>query len=182
MTHRKRTVSRRRGRLILVIGGSASGKSVKALELAGRVSPRVFVATGRPLDSEMAERIRRHQASRGTGWKTEEVPIDLVEWFDENRGQYRTVVLDCITLWLSNLRGKGVPKHEIPGLVTALLHAMRGMKSRVVIVTNELGMGLVPFDPDTRRFRDLAGKANQQLAQEADEVHLVVTGLSVRLK
>lgn len=182
MTSFGRAAGRRPGRLIMVVGGSASGKSAKALELAGRTAPRVFVATGQPLDEEMAERIRRHQASRGADWKTEEVPTDLVEWFDMNRGRYRTVVLDCITLWLSNLRGKGVSEAEIFQRVAVLLRAIRDMGSRVIIVTNELGLGLVPFNPNLRRFRDLAGQVNQQLAREADEVYFVVAGLSLRMK
>ncbi|MDQ6735234.1 MAG: bifunctional adenosylcobinamide kinase/adenosylcobinamide-phosphate guanylyltransferase [Nitrospirota bacterium] len=169
-------------RLTLVIGGGASGKSAKALELAGRSSPRMFVATGQPLDKEMAGRIRRHQASRGAGWETAEVPMELTAWFEEHGGRYRVIVLDCMTLWLSNLLGSGVPDSDISDRVNDLLQAIHRMRSRVIVVTNELGMGVVPFDPETRRFRDLAGHVNQQVARAADRVYFVVSGCSVQVK
>jgi adenosylcobinamide kinase / adenosylcobinamide-phosphate guanylyltransferase len=169
-------------RLTLVIGGGASGKSAKALQLAGRSRPRIFVATGQSLDEEMAARIRRHQAERGAGWDTAEVPMELAAWFEDHRDRYRVIVLDCMTLWLSNLLGSGVPDSDIPDRVSGLLKAIHAMQSRVIVVTNELGMGMVPFDPETRRFRDLAGHVNQQFAQAADRVYFVVSGCSVQVK
>lgn len=174
--------SPRRGALIFVIGGAASGKSDAALTMAGTATPRAFVATGQPLDAEMAERIRRHQASRETGWRTEEVPVDLAGWFDKQGRTYRTVLVDCLTLWLSNLQGRGLPESQVPELVSELLRAIRATKARVVVVTNELGLGLVPTEASSRRFRDLAGRVNQQVAREADEVYFVVSGLPVRIK
>lgn len=172
----------RGSRLTLVIGGGASGKSAKALELAGRSCPRIFVATGQPLDKEMAGRIRRHQAERGTGWETAEVPMELAAWFEKNQGRYRVILLDCMTLWLSNLLGSGVSEYEISDCVKNLLQAIHGTRSRVIIVANELGMGIVPFDPETRRFRDLAGHVNQQVARAADRVYFVVSGCSIQMK
>jgi adenosylcobinamide kinase / adenosylcobinamide-phosphate guanylyltransferase len=169
-------------RLMLVIGGGASGKSAKALQLAGRSRPRIFVATGQSLDKEMAARIRRHQAEREAGWDTAEVPMELAAWFEEHRDRYRVIVLDCMTLWLSNLLGSGVPDSDIPDRVSGLLKAIHAMQSRVIVVTNELGMGMVPFDPETRRFRDLAGHVNQQFARAADRVYFVVSGCSVQVK
>lgn len=178
-----RTASRHPvGRFILVIGGASSGKSDYALQLAGRARPRAFVATGQPLDDEMAQRIRRHQTSRSSEWETAEVPLDVVKWFEADADRYRAVVLDCITLWLSNLQGAGVAPGEIQALVHDFLTAMRTSQVRVIVVTNELGMGLVPCDPGTRAFRDLAGTVNRQLAAAADEVHLAVAGLALRLK
>ncbi len=177
-----RPSSRRRGRLILVTGGAASGKSDAALEMAGQAGPRAFVATGQPLDDEMAERIRRHQASRQADWRTDEVPVDLAAWFDKQGRTYKTVLVDCLTLWLSNLQGRGVSDAHVPVLVSELLRTMRATKARVLVVTNELGLGLVPADAASRRFRDLAGRVNQQFAREADEVYVVVSGLPVRIK
>ncbi|WP_447980201.1 bifunctional adenosylcobinamide kinase/adenosylcobinamide-phosphate guanylyltransferase [Candidatus Nitrospira bockiana] len=168
--------------LVLVIGGASSGKSAKALELAGSGEPRVLIATGEALDDEMAERIRRHRRQRGPGWETAEVPLDLIGWFERNASRYAAAVLDCVTLWLSNLLGKGSSSEDVVRLVPALVRAMRGMRARVVVVTNELGLGLVPGDRTSRAFRDLAGQVNQQLARDADEVHLVVAGLSTRIK
>jgi adenosylcobinamide kinase / adenosylcobinamide-phosphate guanylyltransferase len=172
----------KRGRLILVIGGASSGKSDLALSLAGNSGARAFVATGQALDEEMAERIRRHKASRGVGWETAEVPVELAEWFQADGWAFRAVVVDCLTLWLTNLQGSGAPESEVSRLVSALLKAIRGSLARVVVVTNELGLGLVPEDADCRRFRDLAGQVNQQIAREADEVYLALSGLPVRIK
>jgi adenosylcobinamide kinase/adenosylcobinamide-phosphate guanylyltransferase len=172
----------RDGRVILVIGGASSGKSVAALAFAGRSARRVFVATGQALDQEMAERIQRHRISRGAEWETAEVPVDLVEWFQEKGSGYRTILLDCLTLWLSNLRERGVPDRQVPDLTARLLQAIRATGARVVIVTNELGWGLVPMESSGRAFRDLAGRINQLAALESDEVHLVVAGQAMRIK
>jgi adenosyl cobinamide kinase/adenosyl cobinamide phosphate guanylyltransferase len=168
--------------LILVIGGASSGKSAVALKLAGRAAKRAFVATGEPLDAEMAERIRAHQLSRQGRWDTCEVPVNLTKWFQTAGRAYRTVVVDCLTLWLSNLRRQALAPGQVTAQVRELLEAARGIKGRVVFVSNELGLGIVPADPGTRQFRTLAGQVNQQVAAEADEVHLVVSGLGLRLK
>nr|MBI3611646.1 bifunctional adenosylcobinamide kinase/adenosylcobinamide-phosphate guanylyltransferase [Nitrospirota bacterium] len=168
--------------MILVTGGAASGKSEAALAMAGHAGAKAFVATGQPLDDEMAERIRRHQASRQADWRTEEVPVDLAGWFDKQGQTYRTILVDCLTLWLSNLQGRAVPESQVPALVSELLRAIRASKARVVVVTNELGLGLVPTETSSRRFRDLAGRVNQQCASAADEVYFVVSGLPIRIK
>ncbi|MCC6139866.1 MAG: bifunctional adenosylcobinamide kinase/adenosylcobinamide-phosphate guanylyltransferase [Nitrospira sp.] len=170
------------GRIIFVLGGAASGKSDIALQLAGPKQPRAFVATGQGLDVEMAARIARHQATRAADWDTAEVPLEVAKWFSTSGSQYRTIVVDCVTLWLSNLQGVGVTESDLPMRVAALLEAMRETKARVVIVSNELGLGLVPAEPSVRAFRDVAGRVNQWLAAGADEAHLVVSGIPLRLK
>ncbi|SPP66473.1 bifunctional adenosylcobinamide kinase/adenosylcobinamide-phosphate guanylyltransferase [Nitrospira lenta] len=169
-------------RIIFVLGGSASGKSETALQLAGSKGPRAFVATGQGLDAEMAARIARHQATRAADWETAEVPLDLAAWFTRAGSRYRTIVLDCVTLWLSNLRGSGMKEPLVLKRVAGLLEAMRKTKAKIVIVSNELGLGLVPAEPTARAFRDLAGRVNQVLAAGADEAHLVVSGIPLRLK
>ena len=193
--------------LILVLGGAASGKSQMALDLArglappqavpvpvrrgqtprtdaGKgVSPRfAFVATGQALDQEMKVRIERHQATRSTDWETAEVPADLAEWFAENSHNYQVIVLDCLTLWLSNVTGKRQDNLAVSKATAKLLQAIRATRARVVVVSNELGLGLVPATKVVRAFRDLAGRVNQQVAAEADEVYLAVSGLPLRLK
>lgn len=178
----RKAVSKAAGRIVLVLGGASSGKSDVALQLAGSKSPRAFVATGQGLDAEMSARIARHQATRATDWETAEVPLELAEWFSDHGGRYRTIILDCVTLWLSNLQGTGVTEAIIMSRVPVLLDAMRDSKARVVIVSNELGLGLVPPEPLARAFRDIAGRVNQLLAAGADEAHLVVSGIPVRLK
>jgi len=176
--------SRRRpaGRFVFVLGGAASGKSEAAIRLAGRKGPKAFVATGQGLDEEMSARIARHRAARSSDWATAEVPIELATWFKRHGRRYRTIVVDCVTLWLSNLRGKKGSHTTIAKQVTELLHAIRATSARVVIVSNELGLGLVPVEQSARAFRDLAGHVNQQIGKEADEVHFVVCGMPFRLK
>jgi len=171
-----------RNQLILVVGGASSGKSAFALKLAGEKTKRAFVATAQPLDAEMGDRISRHRSVRGPEWDTAEVPLKLQRWFRANETTYDSIVLDCVTLWLSNLRERKVPDSRVPVLVDKLVHAIRMTAARVVVVSNELGGGLVPMDPETRRFRDLAGQVNQQLANAADEVYVVMSGLPLRLK
>ncbi|MBD0315495.1 MAG: bifunctional adenosylcobinamide kinase/adenosylcobinamide-phosphate guanylyltransferase [Nitrospiraceae bacterium] len=168
--------------MILVVGGASSGKSQRALDLAGAGRPRAFVATGQALDPEMEERITRHQAARAKDWQTVEVPLHLATWFFAHGHKFQSIVLDCLTLWLSNLRGARVPDAGMPDKVAELLEAMRKSSRRVVIVSNELGMGLVPVGRAVRKFRELAGKVNQMVAAEADEVYFVISGQSLRLK
>jgi adenosylcobinamide kinase/adenosylcobinamide-phosphate guanylyltransferase len=173
---------KRRSKLILVLGGAASGKSQAALELAGQAGPRAFVATGQALDREMKVRIERHQATRSSDWVTAEVPVDLAKWFNANGQDYQSIVIDCLTLWLSNLLGRRLRDLAVSEATVNLLHAIRATRARVVIVSNELGLGLVPATKPVRAFRDLAGRVNQQVAAEADEVYLAISGLLLRLK
>lgn len=174
--------SRRRAKLVLVLGGASSGKSQAALELAGNAAPKAFVATGQALDREMAERIRRHQRMRSPDWETMEIPVDLAGWFRKQGQEYRAIVVDCLTLWLSNLGATGVRDDAVNDHVTDLLRAIRRTQALVLLVSNELGLGLVPLGRSARRFRDVAGRVNQRIAAEADEVHFIVSGQTLRLK
>jgi len=147
------------------------------------VSPRfAFVATGQALDLEMKVRIERHQATRSRDWETAEVPVNLAEWFAENSYKYQVIVLDCLTLWLSNVTGKRQDHAAVAEATANLLQTIRATRTRVVVVSNELGLGLVPATKAVRAFRDLAGRVNQQVAAEADEVYLAVSRLPLRLK
>lgn len=177
-----RPARRAQSRIILVLGGASSGKSEAALQLAGLRGPRAFVATGQGLDDEMAARIARHRASRSADWETVEEPLEVEAWLEKQGPRYRTILFDCVTLWLSNLVGTGFKESAVLARTGTLLQRMRTAAARVVIVSNELGFGLVPSEPSARAFRDLAGRVNQQIAAEADEVYLVVSGISLRLK
>lgn len=182
-TPTKRRSSRRaQGRIILVLGGASSGKSEAALRLAGSHGPRAFVATGQGLDDEMAARIARHQATRSPDWETVEEPLDVEAWLSKHGPRYRTILFDCVTLWLSNLVGAGLSESVILSRAIALLEKMRGTGARVAIVSNELGFGLVPAEPSARAFRDLSGRVNQVIAADADEAYLVVSGIPLRVK
>jgi adenosylcobinamide kinase/adenosylcobinamide-phosphate guanylyltransferase len=108
--------------------------------------------------------------------------VNLTDWFNKNGSTYQTIVLDCLTLWLSNLRERRQGNLAISDTTADMLHAIRATRARVVIVSNELGLGLVPVTKVLRAFRDLAGRVNQQVAAEADEVYLTISGLLLRLK
>jgi adenosylcobinamide kinase/adenosylcobinamide-phosphate guanylyltransferase len=174
--------ARGRSRLILVLGGAASGKSQAALDKAGKAGPKAFVATGQALDREMTARIARHRATRSADWATAEVPRELAAWFRSDGKAYRTIVVDCLTLWLSNVGGRRIAKVDMTREVADVVQTIRATAARVVLVSNELGFGLVPVSRSARAFRDMAGRVNQQIAEAADEVYFVVSGQSLRLK
>lgn len=178
----KRPPRKRRSRLILVLGGAASGKSQAALTVAGERGPKAFVATGQALDTEMTARIARHRETRSLDWDTSEVPRELADWFRSKGKAYRTIVVDCLTLWLSNLCGPRMAKVDVTGEVSDLILAIRATSASVVLVSNELGFGLVPVNRSARAFRDMAGRVNQQFAEAADEVYFIISGQSLRLK
>lgn len=160
--------------IILVTGGARSGKSALAERLVRRYGrPRVYVATAESRDFEMAERIQQHQDRRGDGWTTIEEPCDLVGVLRASDGQGVRLV-DCLTLWLSNCMGSAD--------VGALVAALRAQRDPVVLVTNELGLGIVPDNALARRFRDQHGWMNQAVAEVAQEVWMAVSGQPLRLK
>jgi adenosylcobinamide kinase/adenosylcobinamide-phosphate guanylyltransferase len=169
-------------RIVLVGGGARSGKStfalVRARELGAR---RLFVATARRYDAEMSERIDRHRVERGAEFTTVEEPLAVPEAILAAAG-HDVAVVDCLTLWLSNQLLDGAPTDAVERRVEDLAGALARAPCHVVLVTNEVGMGLHPETPLGRTFRDLAGRAHQRLAAVSDEVHLAVLGLLVRLK
>ena len=180
------TARRRRSHLVFIVGGASSGKSEAALRLAAKgidkTAPRVFVATGEGLDEEMTMKIARHRQSRSSQWVTAEVPIDLSTWFKEHSRNYRVILVDCLTMWLSNHIERGTKEREILEETRSLLRLIRRIGGRVVLVSNELGMGLVPAGAASRRFRELAGDVNRLVAQEADDTYFVVSGLLIPLR
>jgi adenosylcobinamide kinase/adenosylcobinamide-phosphate guanylyltransferase len=148
----------------------------------GKAGPRAFVATGEGLDEEMAMKIARHRQSRSAVWETAEVPLELVAWINEEGKKYRVILVDCLTMWLSNQCECGTKEGQIVEAVGTLLRAIRRIAARVVLVSNELGMGLVPAEAGSRRFRELAGEVNRLVAQEADDAFFVVSGIPLSLK
>ena len=165
--------------IILITGGARSGKSVRAEARARAFAGKpVYIATAEALDAEMADRIARHRARRGNEWLERETPLELVAALDEtDDGGARLV--DCLTLWLSNLLHAG---RDWTSATAALADALARQRSPVVLVTNEVGLGIVPDNELARRFRDAAGIMNQMIARAADEVEFVVAGLPVRVK
>ena len=161
----------------LVLGGARSGKTARALALAR--APRTYVATAQALDGEMAERIARHKAERGPDWGLVEAPLALAAAIRDAAEDGRTLVVDCLTLWLSNLMHEGRdPEAEAEGLAAALAEA----PGRIVLVSNEVGLGLVPMEKLSRDFRDAQGRLNQRIAAAADVVEFVAAGLPLRMK
>lgn len=170
------------GNFIFVIGGARSGKSSFALGLAGKLSgPAAYIATARPLDSEMEERIRNHKKDRGPGWETFEEPVDVTEKIIALKG-YGVILLDCLTLWLSNLVEAGLDDNEIKKRAGRLASECRKTDAAVIAVSNELGLGIVPENALARRFRDLAGSVNQVMAGAAREVFFVAAGIPLKMK
>jgi adenosylcobinamide kinase/adenosylcobinamide-phosphate guanylyltransferase len=170
------------GQRILIGGGARSGKSAFALELArGLGRRRVLVATAQATDPEMEERIARHRAERGDDFATIEEPLEVSGVITGLAG-VDVMVLDCVTLWLSNLLLAGRREPEILMQVDGLAETLASVRFHAVLVTNEVGMGLVPDTPLGRVFRDLVGRAHQRLAGVVDELYLGVLGTIVRLQ
>ncbi len=176
----------RRSTLILVLGGAASGKSDFAIEVATKgmknTVRRAFVATGEGLDEEMMEKIARHRRSRSPVWVTAEVPEDVAGWMKRQGMAYGIILVDCLTMWLSNRSRRGPSESSLKKDMRSMLQAARQTSARVVLVGNELGMSLVPANAGSRRFREWSGAINRLAAEEADEAYLVVAGLSIRMK
>lgn len=183
------------GRLVLVIGGARSGKSRYARDLAtalgeGAGDRVAFIATARAGDGEMRERIERHRQARPATWQTFEEPREVAPLLGRIGNDYPVVLIDCLTLLLSNLLlkeagredGRFLQEEEIQEEVRRLIAAAKGVRAQVVVVSNEVGMGIVPPTRLGRAFRDVAGRANQLLAQEADEVLALWAGIPLRLK
>jgi len=166
-------------KVILVLGGARSGKSAVAEGLvAARPGPHVYIATAEAGDDEMAARIAAHRARRGPGWTTRQAPRDLFRALAETDGAGARLV-DCLTLWVSNLLAAGTPWEAAAG---RLAEALPGQGAPVVLVSNEVGLGLVPETSLGRQFRDAQGRLNQMVAEVADEVVFVAAGLPLRLK
>lgn len=163
----------------LILGGARSGKSAHAERLAGSFGgERVYLATGQAGDDEMAARIAEHQRRRGEGWQTVEEPVDIAPVIAA-AGPDTTVLVDCLTLWLANLMDAG---RDIEAAGDGLIAALGAAGGNVVLVANEVGLGIVPENPLARRFRDAAGRLNQRVGEAAAHVHFVAAGLVLALK
>jgi adenosylcobinamide kinase/adenosylcobinamide-phosphate guanylyltransferase len=165
---------------VLILGGQRSGKSryAEALVTASGLAP-VYIATAAAGDDEMRERIAMHRARRGAAWRTVEEPLELADALMRESGPGFHVLVDCLTLWLSNLMGA---ERDIDGEGDALVAALARITGPVVLVSNEVGLGIVPDNALARRYADELGILNQRLAAAADRVVLVAAGLPLVLK
>jgi len=181
---------------LLVLGGARSGKSAHAErcveQLVAGGKECIYIATAQPRDSEMAERIAQHQARRAQGWMTVEEPLALGEAIDRHSSPDRVLLIDCLTLWLSNVLFSEELVHPEVGPITPpercgrerahLLEAIEHARGDIVIVSNEVGWGVVPQSALSRWFVDEAGRLNQAVAARCDCVQLVAAGLPLTLK
>ena len=164
---------------MLVLGGARSGKSRHAEALVTAFPPPwLYIATGEPRDNEMAARIAEHRARRGGEWQTIEAPRDLAAALAAGPVG-AAVLVDCLTLWLSNVMLAGADVHAE---IARLEHALAERSGPMVVVANEVGLGIVPENALARRFRDTAGRLNQRLAALADGVVLLVAGIPMKVK
>lgn len=170
------------GRMILVIGGARSGKSTFAEKLGAERPSVVFFATAEPGDAEMTERIKRHKAKRPNEWRTVEMTTRLPKAVAAQVGDADLTIVDCLTVYISNLLEAGMGGEEILNDAEALAVACRGLQGMSVIVSNEVGLGIVPDNELARAYRDILGRYNQVIAAAADEVYLMIAGMAVKIK
>lgn len=178
------TQSHREPLTVLFTGGTRSGRSALALRWAESVAtPRAFLATARVEDEETALRVARHQAQRGAGWSAWETPLDVVAGLEKARADGAGVaVVDCVTLWLSNLMARELPERDILDRVADLASWLGRAPLPVAVVTGELGMGMVALTPIGRAFCDVHGEANQMLASACRLGVLVCCGVPIAIK
>lgn len=168
---------------LLIIGGCRSGKSRFALEYANRhFRNRLYLATSRVLDGEMQERVRQHQMERGRDWHTVEEPLNIIKVVTREAARTEVILIDCITMWLSNMLLGDMSARKIEESVAGLVTTIQKADCSFVLVSNEVGAGIVPENRLARMFRDLVGTTNQGLAACAHEVYWLVAGLPVKVK
>jgi adenosylcobinamide kinase/adenosylcobinamide-phosphate guanylyltransferase len=165
---------------VLVLGGARSGKSAFAERLVAETGlSRHYIATGRAWDDEMRQRIAKHREDRGEGWQTHEEPLALAACIRDLAREDRAVLVDCLTLWVTNLM---LEERDIAAEFAGLAEAIKAAPGRLVFVSNEVGLGIVPENRMAREFRDHAGRLHQQVAALVPEVYFVAAGLPLKMK
>jgi adenosylcobinamide kinase/adenosylcobinamide-phosphate guanylyltransferase len=172
------------GKSLFVLGGARSGKSRHAQDMAEALAKNdtvelIYIATAQAFDGEMTDRIARHRSDRDDRWQTVEAPLALAEALLAADARDTVMLVDCLTLWVSNLLLADVP---IAARIDALLHAIGRLEGRVIIVSNEVGLGIVPDNALARRFRDATGMLHQRIASSVESVDIVMAGLVQRWK
>lgn len=170
--------------IIFIIGGCRSGKSRHALQLAEAMpgNRKMFMATCIPYDEEMRDRVRKHQAERSHDWKTLEVPIRIAEAIEKHSHDADVILVDCLTLWMSNLMMENLSEMQINEYIQGLILALKKSSCSVILVSNEVGCGIVPDNALARQFRDMVGTANQKVAECAKRVIWTVAGIPTEIK
>lgn len=170
--------------IIFITGGVRSGKSDFAQRLAEqRQGPRLYLATAQELDDEMKGRIQNHKIKRGDRWDTLEEPLHIGRALQSVKNDYETVLLDCLTLWMSNILCQGSAGESMLSDVTdAFVKSLDSFFKTLIVVSNEVGMGIVPDNSLARTYRDQLGYVNQRMAERANEVYLLVSGIPMKIK
>lgn len=169
-------------KIVFVLGGAKSGKSRFACELAGKWGSEVaYVATCLPLDEEMRKKIEEHKKRRPPGWQTIEEDEDLVSALKQAGGRV-VVIIDCLTLLISNLLLKGVGGEDILGHIERFIEGARKQEKKSILVSNEVGMGIVPDNKLARQFREVSGRVSQMVTETSDEAYLLVAGQPIKIK
>ena len=169
--------------MIFITGGCRSGKSRYALHYANQhFSKKLFLATCEVLDEEMAQRIENHKKMRGPEWQTVEEPVDIIDKIKKVGADSEVILIDCLTLWLYNVLMKWDSDLRIMQETETLVDTLKKSDASFIVVSNEVGMGIVPADPLSRRYRDLLGTMNQRIAEALDTVIFMVSGIPIFLK
>ncbi len=170
------------GKIIFILGGSRSGKSNYALSLARRHKNCAFIATAKPQDTEMKKRIKMHRENRPKHWETFEEEKDIAARLKNIGDKFECIVIDCLTLLVSNLLCSKKGVCLIENEIKEMLLVIKKIKAKTIIVSNEVGLGIVPANKLARDFRDIAGRVNQITAQAANEVYFLISGIPVKIK
>ncbi len=169
--------------MIFITGGCRSGKSRYALNYANQhFSKKLFLATCEVLDEEMARRIENHKKVRGPEWQTMEEPVEIVDKIRKYGSDTGVILIDCLTLWLYNLLMRSDNNLRVIDETEKLINIIKQSQASLILVSNEVGMGIVPADPLSRRYRDLLGTMNQRVAEALDTVIFMVSGIPIFLK
>ncbi len=169
-------------KITLILGGARSGKSSYALSLAQRYKKVAFIATCQGKDKEMRQRIKLHQKSRPKHWETFEEPKEPAKLIGKLSNRFDCILIDCLTLLVSNLILTGDKQEQVLKKIKELLLVLGKKKAKIILVSNEVGLGLVPVNKLGREFRDIAGRVNQIAAQQAGRVFFIAAGLSLKIK
>lgn len=170
------------GKITFILGGSRSGKSTYALEIAKKYKSVAFIATAQALDNEMFRRIKLHKATRPKHWQTFEEPKDITLVLEKSGSKFACIIIDCLTLWVSNLLLTDYKPQSIENQIKKIVLLLRKIKTHTIIVSNEVGLGIVPNNKLGRVFCDVAGIVNQIVAKEADEVFFMISGIPTKIK
>jgi len=171
------------GKIIFILGGARSGKSSYAVESAKRLGKKVaFIATCPPVDKEMKARIALHKKKRPCHWQTFEEPKNLHQLAKKISARFNVIIIDCFTLLISNLLSEGLGDAAIEDRIRKLLGVLEHGKCKTIIVSNEVGLGIVPENRLARRFRDLSGRVNQLVTQNSNETFFMLSGVPLKIK